>query len=279
MARTCALQLCPPAMAPGQPRPPAPSSLDLDPHLRRVAHAACIGACSHRSPREIARETSISPPQVLVEQAVAHPTLDVALLRVQARADPVVTLGLEAMDDGIRIPQEAYSLVFGPHNAGTSHLRQLADQTIVSMDSTFLTAQVTSASGPCGGDSGGPLLIDDTSGAPAIAGILSNGSMSCRGTDVYVRADRIRTWVERLVAAPPPDDGQWGAVSSRMRCFEGDVRWCEDLGAQFGPCRISGGALCEAGRLSSARCAPGAQSLRTFSDTVLHCSEALAETL
>jgi hypothetical protein len=61
--RTCALQLCPPAMAPGQPRPPAPSSLDLDPHLRRVAHAACIGACSHRSRREIARETSISPPQ------------------------------------------------------------------------------------------------------------------------------------------------------------------------------------------------------------------------
>jgi hypothetical protein len=61
--RTCTLQLCPPAMAPGQPRPPAPSSLDLDPHLRRVAHAACIGACSHRSRREIARETSISPPQ------------------------------------------------------------------------------------------------------------------------------------------------------------------------------------------------------------------------
>ena len=33
------------------PRPLAPYSLDLDPHLRRVGHAACIGAFSHRSRR------------------------------------------------------------------------------------------------------------------------------------------------------------------------------------------------------------------------------------
>ena len=41
----------------------AHASLDLDPHLRRVGHPACIGAFSHRSRREIARETSIWPPQ------------------------------------------------------------------------------------------------------------------------------------------------------------------------------------------------------------------------
>src|ERR1019366_4658170 len=41
---TVGSHLCAPALpqtaAPGDPRPPAPSSLDLDPHLRRVAHAA-----------------------------------------------------------------------------------------------------------------------------------------------------------------------------------------------------------------------------------------------
>lgn len=47
-------------VARGQPRPPAPSSLGLDPHLRRVAHAACIGAFFDRSRRDIAREMSIS---------------------------------------------------------------------------------------------------------------------------------------------------------------------------------------------------------------------------
>src|ERR1019366_2008514 len=62
---TCALSFCPrTAIAQGELRPPAPSSLDLDPRLRRVARAACIGACSRRSRREIAREASISPPQV-----------------------------------------------------------------------------------------------------------------------------------------------------------------------------------------------------------------------
>jgi hypothetical protein len=49
-----ASHLCAPALpqtaAPVDPRPPAPSSLDLDPHLRRVAHAACFGPYSHRSP-------------------------------------------------------------------------------------------------------------------------------------------------------------------------------------------------------------------------------------
>jgi hypothetical protein len=36
----------------------------VDLHLRRGAHAAGIGACSRRSRRETAWETSISPPQV-----------------------------------------------------------------------------------------------------------------------------------------------------------------------------------------------------------------------
>jgi hypothetical protein len=216
---------------------------------------------------------------VLIEQAVAHPTLDVALLRIQPHADPIATLAIEAMDERIRIPQEAYSLVSGPVNAGISHLRRLVKQTIISIDSTSLTAQVMSESGPCGGDSGGPLLMEDASGTPAIAGILSIGSMSCRGTDVYVRADRIRKWVEHLVNAPPADDGQWSGASSPMRCFEGDVRRCEDLDAQFGSCRIGGATLCEIGRVSSARCVTGARSPRALSETVLRSSRALAETL
>ena len=49
-----ASHLCAPALpqtaAPVDPRPPAPSSLDRDRHLRRVAHAACFGPYSHRSP-------------------------------------------------------------------------------------------------------------------------------------------------------------------------------------------------------------------------------------
>ena len=56
------------SFAPGRPWPRAsrgrlrPPRLDLDPHLCRVVHAACIGAFSYRSRRELAREMSISPP-------------------------------------------------------------------------------------------------------------------------------------------------------------------------------------------------------------------------
>lgn len=57
-------------------------------------------------------------------------------------------------------------------------------------------------SGACAGDSGGPLLMRARSGAPVVVGILSKGSPSCMGEDIYVRVDKVSSWLREHVAAP-----------------------------------------------------------------------------
>jgi endonuclease G len=57
----------------------------------------------------------------------------------------------------------------------------------------------------CFGDSGGPVYVDTPDG-PALAGVVSRGyartGPPCGAGGVYVRADRVISWVERITGAP-----------------------------------------------------------------------------
>jgi hypothetical protein len=112
----------------------------------------------------------------------------------------------------------------------------------------------------------------------AVVGILASGSLSCRGMDEYVRADRLQKWVERTVAEPPADDGRWGDVTPAMRCHSGSVRLC-DFDATSDPCKTPGPGVCRVPRLNTADCALRASSEGRTLDDVLHCSLQLAEGL
>ena len=48
--------------------------------------------------------------------------------------------------------------------------------------------------GLCRGDSGAPLLVTDDAGAPRVAGVLSNGHISCRERDEFWRVDQVSEW-------------------------------------------------------------------------------------
>src|SRR5207244_847017 len=59
----------------------------------------------------------------------------------------------------------------------------------------------------CEGDSGGPLLGREASGALVEIGVISSGVGTCSlpaGPDVFTRADVIAPWVGEVVAAHPP---------------------------------------------------------------------------
>jgi secreted trypsin-like serine protease len=54
--------------------------------------------------------------------------------------------------------------------------------------------------GACAGDSGGPLLVADSSGQARVAGVLDRGSADCLGLDLYTRIDALADWIERVSA-------------------------------------------------------------------------------
>jgi endonuclease G len=84
----------------------------------------------------------------------------------------------------------------------------------------------------CFGDSGGPLYIDTPSGA-ALIGVVSRGEAAagapCGGGGVYIRADKVMTWVERVTARK----------IDRAPCD----RPADDAGASEAGCSVGGGAL------------------------------------
>jgi hypothetical protein len=95
------------------------------------------------------------------------------------------------------------------------------------VSSTNLTAQSVSGSGSCSGDSGGPLIIRDDTGAPSAIGLLSNGSAGCNQTDAYLRTDILASWVLQTIGALTSDDGSCAGLSAEGRCFSGTAAWCD----------------------------------------------------
>lgn len=78
----------------------------------------------------------------------------------------------------------------------------------------------------CFGDSGGPVFIETKQG-PALVGVVSRGLLSwdepCGGGGVYVRADKVVSWIQRVsgrklhrVACDGPGDGPGDADSEAV---------------------------------------------------------------
>jgi secreted trypsin-like serine protease len=86
----------------------------------------------------------------------------------------------------------------------------------------------------CFGDSGGPVYLDTPKGL-ALIGVVSRGLASwsepCGGGGVYVRADKVVAWIERVsgrevarAACDEPADGESGGVLEPAGCNAGAVQ-------------------------------------------------------
>ncbi len=80
-------------------------------------------------------------------------------------------------------------------NSRVPEWRQFMVEPISFVQSDSIILESHGRRGACRGDSGGPLLGKDTNGNPVVLGILTAGSASCRGTDIYARVDIARDWL------------------------------------------------------------------------------------
>jgi hypothetical protein len=72
-------------------------------------------------------------------------------------------------------------------------------------------------------------------GAPRVLGVLSDGSASCMGEDVYVRVDALQSWIESI-AGTASQDSDCGTITAEGRCFYGSAVWCRGTQLAATPC-------------------------------------------
>lgn len=157
-----------------------------------------------------------------------HPEYDVALLHLPEPLSEVLPIAfasvLPPLFAGSLVQLAGYGLdsdgMFGTLNFATEHIVSIAsDNIVVSGDGL---------SGACGGDSGGPLLVRGLTGAVEVAGVLSVGSASCRGTDNYVRLDALTGWLTaELSSSSVRRTTACASLAARGACFDGRAIFCE----------------------------------------------------
>jgi Trypsin len=137
-------------------------------------------------------------------RAEAHSELDVSLLKLETPlpsegpggAVPLsVQLG-ELVGDWLGAPVElaGYGLTEDRQVGALAFLME----SLAEITATTLRVDGAGVSGACLGDSGGPLLVRGTDGAPIVAGVLSQGSASCVNGDSYVRTSAVMGWLEEV---------------------------------------------------------------------------------
>jgi Trypsin len=178
------------------------------------------------------------PPVVLAfGRTEVHPTLDLALFQVDPAAwgdaSDVRDLGVTPIPASSAalglVPGDPAEIAgYGLTQTDAERARRFLVESIVEVDDTTIRVDGFGVTGACEGDSGGPLLARSADGSLVVAGTLSSGSASCRGSDGYVRADAASDWLTGLAgtyAAPAPACGSIDAVG---RCLYGSALWCED---------------------------------------------------
>jgi hypothetical protein len=120
---------------------------------------------------------------------------------------------------------------YGETQTGSSGDRFFAVETIDDVggaDLGELTVDGMGLRGVCFGDSGGPALVVDPTGAARLAGVLSWGDSSCVDRDRYARADLGLSWIESFTGPTPvPEGSPCGSLDEVGRCSGERALWCE----------------------------------------------------
>ena len=167
-----------------------------------------------------------------VIERIAHPELDVGLLQIESVRGgtvPLRPLAVVTSSDRLELAGERVELAgFGVTESGTPQGLRFAVEPVVELTATLIRVNGAGRSGACLGDSGGPLIVRNIQGEPAVAGVLSSGSASCVGFDTYVRTDVIADWILSLTHEPREPQRACGRIDEHGACFFGSALRCVD---------------------------------------------------
>lgn len=132
--------------------------------------------------------------------------LDLALLRIRGHLGhnvaPIAWTNPTPSNQGFYaadvFPERAG---FGIHGVdeGVPEYRRFTFAPVASIQSDSLVVGENGCEGACRGDSGGPLLGRSASGATILLGILTAGSASCTGIDLFTRVDVACAWLRENI--------------------------------------------------------------------------------
>jgi hypothetical protein len=140
-----------------------------------------------------------------VVDTIAHDALDLVLLKLaRPPAEKIAVTPISLMKGRLDASWLGARLLlggFGRQPTGRSGLRRVLVEPVIRLDETSIDVHSGGASGPCAGDSGGPLLRREPDGSSSVVGILSLGSSHCTGRDRYLRVDAVRDWIARSIGS------------------------------------------------------------------------------
>jgi hypothetical protein len=196
---------------------------------------------------------------VSVRSVVRHPLQDVALLELELPAAggfPSMTPIAFESREGVPITSDSAGELagYGLDEAGQTNHRHFLIERVTDVSDEAVTVSGFGRSGACGGDSGGPLLMRAIDGSLTVAGVLTMGSESCVGQDMFVRTSAIQDWIVATVGAYRATTKACGTINTEGRCFEDRALWCDAgvlRGVACGPGTECG--WCQCARTSSPR--------------------------
>jgi hypothetical protein len=166
-----------------------------------------------------------------VARRFPHPASDALLLQLADAPDPVAQgiplIRYRAPLDPAEWNGREVTLVgFGIDESGTSGVRRYLVERVADISQEHVVVAGTPSTGACHGDSGGPLLSREAASSGQLLGVLSGGASSCRGTDRYVRIDRLEVWILDTLELAGGD--LCAGFSSEGACAGSTASWCEE---------------------------------------------------
>jgi hypothetical protein len=180
------------------------------------------------SPHVVIDSGGAIPELADVIEQVAHPSLDVALLRVAPRDatsfEPMAPLGQS--DRAVAVADSVELAGYGLTETGSARELRFLVEPVVRVEDADIIVNGGGASGACDGDSGGPLVVRDSVGAVRVGGVLTSGSPSCLENDRYVRLDRIEAWLDEVTGSHTSSFDACGGIDEAGRCLYGSALFC-----------------------------------------------------
>jgi hypothetical protein len=163
-----------------------------------------------------------------------HPELDVALLIFDE--PPLNDVSPILLADGkLRVGDLLQVGGYGYDEEGQVGNLRFAVEAISELEPSTLTVSSDGASGLCDGDSGSAALSRGQDGAVFVTGILNSGTVTCRGSDLYVRSAAFESWARETLETSsvatatesPAETVACGRLQSTGRCFGETAVFCE----------------------------------------------------